>query len=257
MTDEHILLTKEYIDQSCVSPVGTGVTNNTDVDEVRQAVSNKMSNSIENKERNIKVNSEIVTIEAMQQEEDILAALEFDSHIVQNAEISLSIKEQKITEPKVTSPVDIQPADYTIREDYPNTYGFVDTVKNWFKINKERGHAEFVHQSGSYFKIDKDGNVSFYITGSMKQIIEGDYSLEVRKNMDTLVKKNSYKHIVKNSEELVGGTFLDTVVKSVTQKYQSVKNENVSGTVTENYGGSHNTTISGSKNEKAASVNHN
>lgn len=256
-TPEIIDIVKEHIDQSCLSPVGDEPSGDPVIDEVRTTLSAATTEAVNSLEETARLEGEIVVVDALQQETDILASIEADSYIVQNAKISLSRREQIASEPKVTSPIDIQNADYTIREDYPNTYGFVDSVKNWFKINKEKGHAEFVHQSGSYFKIDNDGNVSFYITGSMKQIVEGDMTFEVRKNMDTLVKKNNYKHVVKNNEELTGGTLLETVVGKVTNIFKATLTEKVSGNVTENYGASHTTSISGSKTETAASINHN
>lgn len=44
-------------------------------------------------------------------------------------------------------------------EDYPNSYGFIDSIGNLFKINKIKKTVEFKHPSGTMIFIDKDGNV--------------------------------------------------------------------------------------------------
>lgn len=148
-----------------------------------------------------------------------------EAHEVQNARKSISTKEPVASGAKFTKPVNIQDANYTTKEDYPETYGFIDSVKNWFKINKRKGHAEFVHQSATQIKVDKRGNVTMYITGSLKQIIKGDYYLEVGGSMDAIVKGK--------------------------------KHESVKGEVDEKFGATHTTNVSGVRREKASQIHHN
>ena len=87
----------------------------------------------------------------------------------------------------VTNPVDLEDAHYTLKEDYPNSYGFIDKVKNWYRINMAKQKAEFVHSSGTQIKIDKNGNVTIWVTGNLKQVIEGDYTLKVKGNADFII----------------------------------------------------------------------
>jgi len=240
-TDEHLNIIKDDIASSCLSPVGNNLddmSGDFDVDSIRKEIITKISDTAKDFEKNTKLDGEIITLNAKQKEKEILSKIQADSYIVQNANVSLSRKEQLISEHKFTNPVNLQDANYSVTEDYPNTYGFIDTVKNWFKINKKKGFAEFVHQSGSYFKIDKNGNASFYISGSLKQIVEKDYTIEVRNNMDTLVKKSNYTHVIKNDEKLVGGTLMKTILGKVTNIFKSTLDETVSGNVNENYGAS-------------------
>lgn len=148
-----------------------------------------------------------------------------EAHDVQNARKSISIKEPAASGSKTTSVPSIQPANYSTKEDYPDTYGFIDSVKNWFKINKRKGHAEFVHQSTTQIKIDKAGNVTMFIKGSLKQIVTGDYYLEVGGSRDVVVKGQ--------------------------------KHENVKGNVDEKFGGNQTTNVSGVVREKASQIHHN
>ena len=201
-----------------------------DVESNESATKSELNSSIESK-----------TSEARSEEKSSLIDILFEFHEIFNAKSAIPIEEPIFSEPKFTSPVDIQDANYTVKEDYPQSYGFIDTVKNWFKVNKELKHAEFVHSSKSHIKIDKDGNVTLYVTGNMKHIIEGDYSLEVKGNHDFLVKGDKYEHV---SGKLV-------------EAYDSSKDETVGSNVIETYGGNHDTNVSGNRNEKAATIHHN
>lgn len=43
--------------------------------------------------------------------------------------------------------------------DYPSTYGFKDSVGNYYAINKLRKTAEFCHSSGTVLQVAEDGSV--------------------------------------------------------------------------------------------------
>lgn len=53
--------------------------------------------------------------------------------------------------------------------DYPNTYGWRDSVGNILKIEKTSGDVQFTHKSGTYFKILNDGTVEIK-TASNKNV---------------------------------------------------------------------------------------
>lgn len=52
-------------------------------------------------------------------------------------------------------------------DDYPNVYGIEDAQGNYLTVNKKTGDIIFHHLSGTEFKIDKDGNTSAKITGTL------------------------------------------------------------------------------------------
>lgn len=52
-------------------------------------------------------------------------------------------------------------------EDYPNVYGMEDAQGNYITVNKETGDVVFHHLSGSEIKLDKDGNTTAKITGTL------------------------------------------------------------------------------------------
>ncbi len=140
------------------------------------------------------------------------------SHEVFNAKSGISFPEPVFSEPKFTSPVNIQDASYSIDEDYPNSYGAIDEAKNWYKINKSKQHVELVHSSGTSYKIDKDGNVTEEIKGNHKRIVHGDYSEEIKGNYDQIIKKSSYMHVGGEREEVFDKSVKRTIVKAFTDK---------------------------------------
>ena len=124
---------------------------------------------------------------------------------VQSAkEVVVTWPEPKFSGAVFTSPIDQQDANYTVNEDYPETYGFIDKVKNWFKINQKKKYAEFVHSSGSALKIDQFGNVTIHIKGNLKFIIEGDLSESIHGNEDHIVDKNSHTFVSFMKDTLSG-----------------------------------------------------
>ena len=80
----------------------------------------------------------------------------------------------------------------------------MDEIKNWFKVNKATGEIEFVHTSGSYFKIDGAGNAVLHLKGSYTEIIEGD-SLRQSLNSDETVLAKATKHIVGSLKIIADG----------------------------------------------------
>jgi len=91
-------------------------------------------------------------------------------------------------------------------QDYPESYGWIDKIGNWFKANKhpDKKTVEFVHNSGSKFKIDKDGNVFAHITGNLKLIVDGDTFTQT-KNAGHVYKGGRYTRVNNNEETQVGG----------------------------------------------------
>lgn len=170
------------------------------------------------------------------------------SYEVFNAKKTLKRAEPIFADTKFTSPVNIQDADYTLSEDYPNSYGMIDEKKNWIKVNKVTGHVEVVHNSGTLIKIDGDGNVTMHIVGSFKRIVEGDFSDEIRGNYDLSVKGSRYKHIGKDEETIIGGN-----LKRNTSSNETIT---VGGSVTETYGGSHTSTVAGAYTKTTANETH-
>lgn len=76
-------------------------------------------------------------------------AMQFASYELFNAKKTLKITEPKLSELGDANPTDNQDANYTLDEDYPNSYGFIDDAKNWKKINKTSGLTENMYYSMS------------------------------------------------------------------------------------------------------------
>lgn len=156
--------------------------------------------------------------EELKQEVEVM----MDAHDVYDAKKTLNLPEPIMSETKFSSPVDIQDADYTTKEDYPQSYGFIDSIKNWIKVNKEKKHSELVLASGTMIKSDKDGNVTMYIKGNLKQVIEGDYSLEVKGNTDVVVKGSKYQKVVGDLDEIINGARSSTSTADTTIKGSNI-----------------------------------
>jgi flagellar motor component MotA len=117
----------------------------------------------------------------------------------------LEIVEPTAPDTMFTSPIDLKKAGYSIQEDYPDTYGFVETVKNWYKINKKQKYAEYVHASGSALKVDKDGNTTIEIKGKLKFIQRGEMTHFIGDNLDIAIDGSFYHHIMGELKQIIDG----------------------------------------------------
>lgn len=102
--------------------------------------------------------------------------------VTQDSDVSQTFPEPT-AETDVSSPTDLPDADNSLSSDYPATYGMTDEVGNFYKINRVTGDVQFVHQSGTCVKIDKQGNVTIHATGSAKLIAGKDMAIQA-KNLD-------------------------------------------------------------------------
>lgn len=75
-------------------------------------------------------------------------------------------------------------------QDYPESSGSIDSIGNWTKVNKITKQTDWVHNSGSMMSFFANGDVVVHIRGNKKEIIEGDYVLEVGGNLELAVGKS-------------------------------------------------------------------
>lgn len=104
-----------------------------------------------------------------------------------------------------TSPVNIEDAHYTLKQNYPNSYGSINPIGDWYRVDIKSGKIELVHHSGTHLKIDDDGNVTIRAVGSVKWVIDGDFTLNVRGNTDIITLGNRTDLVGGNKDTLVGG----------------------------------------------------
>lgn len=63
--------------------------------------------------------------------------------------------------------------------DYPETYGWRDSGGTFYRVNKKQNYIEVKHgKSGSYVRIDRDGNVRAWTAGSVTHRSEGNIIVE-------------------------------------------------------------------------------
>ena len=116
----------------------------------------------------------------------------------------------------VTNPVDLEDSHYSLKEDYPNSYGFRDINGNYYKVNLLKNSIDLTHSSGTRLKIDKEGNITLHCVGSLKQVIEKDYTLKVKGNLDILVSGNMANTVGGTRTSNIGGP--DMVTSAVKHK---------------------------------------
>ena len=69
-------------------------------------------------------------------------------------------------------------------EDYPNTYGYKDSVGNFTKINKERGTVQFQHFTSTNAQVAPDGSIRVSLSNGAYFIFDNSNSFEL--NIGTL-----------------------------------------------------------------------
>jgi len=66
---------------------------------------------------------------------------------------------------------------------YPNRYGFKDSVGNWFFVDKMTKDMEIVHTSGATIKINQAGDISLNTPGKFSLVAGGDIDITSSANM--------------------------------------------------------------------------
>lgn len=61
-------------------------------------------------------------------------------------------------------------------EDYPNTYGFIDSKGNKFIVNKTQGTVKFIHHSGSSIIFEDNGNYCVESVGDICGLADGEFT---------------------------------------------------------------------------------
>ena len=69
-------------------------------------------------------------------------------------------------------------------DDYPNTYGYKDSVGNFIRINKERGIAQLQHSSTTNLQVAPEGSIKVGLAGGAYFIFDNDNNFEL--NIGTL-----------------------------------------------------------------------
>ena len=189
-------------------------------------VSTMISSTVDSNVSDVESVSTIVSSQLVKKEENVKNISKQKvinkTHDVQEANTPIKWDEPIMSETKYTSPTDLNKREYTVDEDYPNSYGSIDSVLNWYKVNKITKEVEFVHSSGSSFKIDKEGNSTLHLTGNMKLIIEKDFSIDVIGNVDKIIGGSMYEHVSGDRTENVDGTFLINTVANMIMKAASI-----------------------------------
>lgn len=148
-----------------------------------------------------------------------LAEFNRDGYVVQNAIGRLIQPEPKSPS---SSAGNLPDSTFSVDQDNPDSYNFVDDVKNWFKINKKTRTVEALLANGALIKLDGSGDTTIYTPGSVKQIIKGNYTVAVGGDMEVLVGGSKTETISDSKTETIsGGSKTETVSGSSSYKSAS------------------------------------
>lgn len=85
---------------------------------------------------------------------------------------------------KVLTPSAIRNMVSDIEEDYPNTMVLFETDNgDYFRINRSANSMELQHSSGSFIRIDKEGNMKIFAANNMEIRSDGEMVLNAKGNV--------------------------------------------------------------------------
>ena len=85
-------------------------------------------------------------------------------------------------------------------EDYPETYGFIDKVVEWLRVNKKSPFVEFFRKDQSWIKLEKDG--SLHINLPKDLIITLGGQLQIDAKGQTTLTTPGYKATVSGATDI-------------------------------------------------------
>lgn len=128
----------------------------------------------------------------------------------------IPVTEPIIPNPKVTSPHDQKDYSSDYRLNYPNSSGFFDSIKNYFRLDKMKRTFELVATAfnSCKFKVDKDGNITLHITGKLKVVVEKDVTYHCKANTECITERDQRTYVMKNRYDLTDGNHTEKIVQS-------------------------------------------
>lgn len=141
------------------------------------------------------------------------------NRIEANAQTSQQFPEPKVSDTLYTSPIDLPPSDSAFGEDYPNSYGSINDIGDFFKVNKTAGSVFLQHHSGTKLKVDNQGNVTIY-ANSTKIVTKSDLAISVGGGLDISAKKGIYLHSNEITMSADSKVVLDTLQIEALQTLQ-------------------------------------
>lgn len=86
-------------------------------------------------------------------------------------------------------------------DDYPNSYGYKDSVGNFVRINKERGVAQIQHSSTTNLQVTPDGSIKVGLAGGAFFIFDNGNNFELNTGtIDVSGSADGSLNVVTNNE---------------------------------------------------------
>lgn len=86
---------------------------------------------------------------------------------------------------KYTTVKPMKPVSSSFGDNYSKSTGHISPGNNWTRQDNQEKTIEKAHgNSGSFFKIDNEGNVTVHISGNLRVLIDGDTTISILKSLD-------------------------------------------------------------------------
>lgn len=90
---------------------------------------------------------------------------------------------------------------------YPNVYGFIDSVMQWMRIDKVDQFIELYREiNDDLFRVDADGNIWIHIPKSVILKIDESVLIQIGKDKTVTIAEDSCETVSGNHEIVVSGT---------------------------------------------------
>ena len=107
-------------------------------------------------------------------------------------------------------------------------------------------YVHLYHPSGTYFTIDKDGNVEVYVVGDVNETVEGDVTRVIKGSLSETVEVNKTLQVNGDVIRTITGTLTETIEDNVTRTLKGNVQETIEGNLDE--------TVEGAKTETVANA---
>ena len=112
-------------------------------------------------------------------------------------------------------------------ENYPDTYGKIDSTVSWWRVNKSEEYSEYYHVSGTTIRIDKDGNLYIHNPGNVDWNIGKSLHLKIGEDFIIDLVRDRIEKITGDCIRKVTGTVVEDLEDDFIRKIAGNLIENV------------------------------
>lgn len=121
-------------------------------------------------------------------------------------------------------------------ENYPDSYGSIDSTISWWRVNKSEQYSEYYHVSGTTIRIDKDGNLYIHNPGNVDWNIGKSLHLKIGEDFIIDLVRDRIEKITGDCIRKVTGTVIEDLEDDFIRKIAGNLIENVTVDIIRNIG---------------------